>query len=398
MSLKKILVHPDLLSLSGGGSKSTSANTKTRKQKPAGISVTQSNNVKKKLIARIQNFQQNPSATASTGASASAGTGAGTGASVSNSLTESIDFLNNLAREKEGKKREKKSIRRETLKHNRQPTDPSAYMSISTELPPELSLDTIQPRASIPTTLISPPKVPHVSLQAPHIQAPHVSAQAPPYSNLKKGGSKPTYRTWLRNTQKNKPTINVPAVLPAIRILDTEPEESNRNTNNEIDTNELDTNEDDKIIVNNQDDKIIVNTNDSSVPAPAPAPVSTPVSVSAPPPALYKPSFAQKRKRITRTLKYKLGKHANGTVSVLIKNSNTRRKIQNEQSLLKQKSILDIKNYLRKNNLLKAGTQAPNDVLRHLYEQSILAGQVENKSKENLIHNYFNNDLPNEKK
>jgi hypothetical protein len=306
--------------------------------------------------------------------------------------------LNNLAREKEGKKREKKSIRRETLKHNRQPTDPSAYMSISTELPPELSLDTIQPRASIPTTLISPPKVPHVSAPIVSAQAPHVSAQAPPYSNLKKGGSKPTYRTWLRNTQKIKPTINVPAVLPAIRILDTEPEENNRNTNNDIDTNE----DDDKIIVNNQDDKIIVNTNDSSVSAPvsvsAPMPVSVSAPAPAPPPALYKPSFAQKRKRITRTLKYKLGKHANGTVSVLIKNSNTRRKIQNEQSLLKQKSILDIKNYLRKNNLLKAGTQAPNDVLRHLYEQSILAGQVENKSKENLIHNYFNNDLPNEKK
>ena len=100
-----------------------------------------------------------------------------------------------------------------------------------------------------------------------------------------------------------------------------------------------------------------------------------------------------KRKRVTRTVKYKLGKHSNGTVSVLIKNSQTRRKIQTEQSLLKQKSILDIKNYLRKNNLLKVGTQAPNDVLRHLYEQSILAGQVENTSKENLIHNYFNDEV-----
>jgi len=182
---------------------------------------------------------------------------------------------------------------------------------------------------------------------------------------LKKGGSKPTYRTWLRNTQKNKPVINVSSVLPSISILDTEPEE---NSNKEEGGHEI----------------IAPSVTTPSVPAP---------SVPAPAPPPYKPSFAPKRKRITRTLKYKLGKHKDGTVSVLIKNSHTRRKIQNEQSLLKQKSILDIKNYLRKNNLLKVGTQAPNDVLRHLYEQSILAGQVENKSKENLIHNYFNDEV-----
>jgi hypothetical protein len=108
--------------------------------------------------------------------------------------------------------------------------------------------------------------------------------------------------------------------------------------------------------------------------------------------APYTPSLKPRRKRITRTLKYKLGKHANGTVSVLIKNSQTRRKIQTEQALLKQKSILDIKNHLRSNNLLKVGSNAPSDVLRHLYEQSILAGQIENKAKDTLIHNYFNDE------
>ena len=79
-------------------------------------------------------------------------------------------------------------------------------------------------------------------------------------------------------------------------------------------------------------------------------------------------------------------------MSVLIKNSQTRRKIQTEQALLKQKSILDIKNHLRSNNLLKVGSNAPSDVLRHLYEQSILAGQIENKAKDTLIHNYFNDE------
>ena len=363
MSLKTIKVNPDLLSLSGGsgGGKSSSANTKTRKQKPAGVSVSQSNNVKKKLIARIKNFQQKPS-----NMPVSIQQEGNTGSS--NSLTESIDFLNNLAREKQGKKREKRvKQHRETLKHNRQPTVPSAYMSIATELPPELSLDTIQP----PTSLAYAP-IPSVSAPIPSVSAP-----PPPYSNLKRGGSKPTYRTWLRNTQKNKPVINVPAVLPSISILDTEPVE---NSNNSINSNKEE-----------GGDKIIKPLSFNSPVAAVPVVAAAAPLVSAPP--HYKPSFAPKRKRITRTLKYKLGKHKDGTVSVLIKNSHTRRKIQNEQSLLKQKSILDIKNYLRKNNLLKVGTQAPNDVLRHLYEQSILAGQVENKSKENLIHNYFNDEV-----
>jgi hypothetical protein len=77
-------------------------------------------------------------------------------------------------------------------------------------------------------------------------------------------------------------------------------------------------------------------------------------------------------------------------VSVLIKNAQTRRRVQTEQAQLKRKSILDVKNYLRSKNLLKVGSDAPNDVLREMYEQSILAGLVENKAKETLIHNYFN--------
>ena len=91
-------------------------------------------------------------------------------------------------------------------------------------------------------------------------------------------------------------------------------------------------------------------------------------------------------------MKYKLGKHDNGKVSVLIKIAHTRRKVQTEAALLKQKSILDVKNYLRSKNLLKAGSEAPPDVLREIYEQSILTGLVENKAKDTLLHNFFNGE------
>ena len=95
------------------------------------------------------------------------------------------------------------------------------------------------------------------------------------------------------------------------------------------------------------------------------------------------------RKKITRTCKYKLGKRGN-RVSILIKNGKTRKLVQHEHALLKKKSILDVKNYLRKKNLLKIGSEAPPEVLRQIYESSILSGDLENKSKETLIHNYMN--------
>jgi hypothetical protein len=302
---------------------------------------------------------------------------------------DSVQFLDNLARDKEEQKREKKNT---TLK-NKQTVNP--YMNIATELPPELDWNIItQPQQPVPQQPVPQQPVPQQPVpqqpvpqqpvpqqpvpqqpvpQQPVPQQPVPQQPVPPqweaspqpsYSNLKKG-TRPTYRTWLRTTQKQKPipkqTINILEDMGSTISVKTE----------------------------SVDNKTITSS-DTTVDAPNES-AAAPLESAAPVPT-YMPSLKPKRKRITRTLKYKLGKHANGKVSVLIKNSQTRRKIQTEQALLKQKSILDVKNHLRSNNLLKAGSNAPSDVLRHLYEQSILAGQVENKAKDTLIHNYFNDE------
>ena len=169
----------------------------------------------------------------------------------------------------------------------------------------------------------------------PAIQMPMHPAMpmqpTPLYSNLK-GGSRPTYRQYHNKTQKNYGTESV--VKPLIHI--------------------------DTATATATNPKVIVPSK--------------------------KPRF---KKRVTKTLKYSLGKHKNGKVSVLIKNAKTRRKIQTEQALLRQKTIPEIKTYLRTKNLLKVGSEVPNDVLRQMYESAILAGDVTNKSKDTLIHNYF---------
>jgi hypothetical protein len=96
----------------------------------------------------------------------------------------------------------------------------------------------------------------------------------------------------------------------------------------------------------------------------------------------------KKIKRITRTCKYRLGKLGN-KVSVLIKDYKTRKNIQNECYKLEKTSIIDIKNFLRKKNLLKVGSVADDAILREMYEHCILAGDIENKNKNTLIHNYL---------
>jgi len=90
----------------------------------------------------------------------------------------------------------------------------------------------------------------------------------------------------------------------------------------------------------------------------------------------------------TKTLKYYLGKRGR-KVSILVKNSETRKKITKEHNLLNQESIFAMKNYLKKHNLLKSGSHAPPNVIKKMYEQSLLSGDIQNSNKDNIIYNYL---------
>ena len=88
------------------------------------------------------------------------------------------------------------------------------------------------------------------------------------------------------------------------------------------------------------------------------------------------------------TFKYNLGKK-HKVVSVLIKNVSTRKKINSEHTRLKESKLNDMKNYLKRHNLLKRGSNAPPDVIKKLYEQSLLTGDVRNTNKNSIVHNYL---------
>ena len=87
--------------------------------------------------------------------------------------------------------------------------------------------------------------------------------------------------------------------------------------------------------------------------------------------------------------KYTLGKSKiKKTVSVLIKDRGTRKRILIAQKDLKRRNINDIKTYLRDHNLIKTGSNAPNDVLRKIYESAMLSGEITNSNADILLHNF----------
>jgi hypothetical protein len=101
----------------------------------------------------------------------------------------------------------------------------------------------------------------------------------------------------------------------------------------------------------------------------------------------------RKRLRKTITKRFKLGKQGN-VVGVLIKNNDTRKKIQKEHSLLKNKNLSDVKKYLVEQKLIKIGSTAPPNIIRKIYEDSVLTGEVENSGKDIVLHNFLEQNKP----
>jgi hypothetical protein len=92
--------------------------------------------------------------------------------------------------------------------------------------------------------------------------------------------------------------------------------------------------------------------------------------------------------RKTHKKRFRIGKH-DDVVGVLLKNKQTQRHIQTQHLALRQKTIGEIRKYLYEHHLLKVGSNAPPDVLRRMYEDSILTGEVKNTNNDVLLHNFM---------
>lgn len=195
---------------------------------------------------------------------------------------------------------------------------------------------------------------PMINLKQNNIQPKHIYNSSnlkpsPPYGSLK-NGTKPTYRQWRKTLKKTDFKIENNS-------------EINNETNNENIT--FENNEIEKFDFSDRKQKLEMVKNKLKIHEP------------------------KKRKVKTRRIRRKitLGKDK-GKVGVLVKNKKTRKNIKNEINILKKKPITEIKEYLRKHNLIKIGSSAPDNICRGTYESAFLSGDVHNKNADILLHNW----------
>ena len=241
-----------------------------------------------------------------------------------NDFEETINYLDSMSKKKNEKKRKKRTLRK--MDKNAQNT------KIKSE---NLSQNILKNSSKL--------EKPSVSNIPVHIGSMN-SSNDPPYGCLK-GGTKPTWRQWNKTLKKEK-----------VESQNDNKKETTFNIPFDILKNE------DNL---ERQKKLHQLKNKFLLPDPTKNRIRT----------------RRVRRKIT------LGKKGN-KVGVLVKSKQTRKIIKNEVTVLKKKSIQEVKNYLRKHNLVKIGSNAPDHIFRSIYESAYLSGDIKNKNPDILLHNW----------
>jgi hypothetical protein len=398
MSNKTISINPSLFSVGGSGKNKTKKNKSPKNITP----IISPNILKNKLLKRIKehkNRENKPVTEEKNDLPSVSTTSKEDIIKYSDEFNDSINYLQSLSKQKKideekvlyDKNREKrrKELQNKTLKNYSYITKPSEQSSESTfvfnELPEELKENLIQVNSN---NIV-------VSNETP-IHIKYNIDNAIPYGNLK-GGIKPTMRTWNK-TQKNFTNDNVNNY-----------NDNSKNNHNIISQGKNNTQLERENKVNSLKEKIkqkqltlpkeealiqTINPNTQIKPIESSEQreqVEQYAQVDLNLPNNNK--FIKQIHKKTICKKYTLGKsRIKNKVGILLKNRQTRKNVLTAQKELKQHSINDIKKYLRNHNLIKIGSNAPNDILRKIYESSILTGNITNNNKDILIHNFMKDD------
>jgi len=413
MSSKTIEINPSLFSVGG-----LSKKNKSKKNKPMVAPLISPNILKNKLLKRIkehknketENLENNKkklsSKTEDTSSNLSLASNIN---SYTDEFNESIEYLQTLSKQKKTEAEnnaKRNAIQRKTVKnYNSMPV-------VNLELPDDLK-----------ETFITEPVVSTIS--SPVLI--NNKQQDVPYGILK-GGSKPTYRQWNKTQKSYQPVINTqivnapvserenrlnllkqklkqqstiitPAETQAQIIIQqpipqqiSQPIQIVSQTITQPNLEEILLNQ--NLIQKPKEQENIINTQNNNVTVPA---INQNVKIGGEIHDLGKeqPENKSIKKLLKKTIrrKYTLGKSKiKKTVGILLKDKNTRKNVLNAQKDLRDKSVNDVKTYLRQHNLIKIGSNAPNDVIRKIYESAMLAGEVTNNNKDTMIHNFIKED------
>jgi hypothetical protein len=388
MSNKTISINPTLFSVGGSKTKKN----KEKKIKSNLMPVISPNVLKNKLLKRIKEHKQKENqkleidknkikSESKISNDRTSNNSKDEIVNFSDEFTDSINYLQSLSKQKHinnenmnlelEKQRRREELDRKTVRNYN-----TIYEKpiINIDLPDEL----MEPVIQIPQTeplIINPYK---------HNDVPY---------GILKGGTKPSYREWSK-TIKNNIVTN-----PNSSLVIEGPTFSSEKTARENRLNLL------KQKIKNKNEELktdpLLTENLIKKPLEQVVSITTPNLVTVPT-EKYVPQenniggklIATKhitKKTIKR--KYTLGRsQIKRTVGVLIKDRGTRKQVLMAQKDLKRKNINDIKIYLKEHNLIKTGSNAPNDVLRKLYESAMLTGEITNSNVDTLLHNFSKED------
>lgn len=387
---KTIDINPALFRTSGGGSKTKK--NKEPSSKPHKNPLISPNILKNKLLKRIKQHKLRENTSTTSNINVVTSVSNKDEPSYTDEFVESLDYLQNLSKQKQmSDQKQANEIKKQNFQSDMERKTVKNYHSmnnqhVNIDLPEELS-----------------------NIYVPNISSMKLvkNDDSVPYGILK-GGNKPTYRAWNKTQKHNEQPTAFQA--PATASISSERENRLNTLKDKIKQKEHFTNqakkEDvwlDKTYIHKPVE--IMNT-DINISMPTHMPVNEikiDTQVSDPKMILTenantigrdnKPTTGRRRFiKKTKHRKYTLGKSKiKKTVSVLLKDRQTRKKILSAQKELKRKPINEVKHYLREHNLLKSGSDAPNDILRKIYEDAVLAGEITNINKDILLHNFLKN-------
>ena len=201
-----------------------------------------------------------------------------------------------------------------------------------------------------------------------HIQRPSIQLPPPPKYGCLKNGSLPTYKSVFRQTQRIYPDSHIQTPVQSYQapILMSSPQQILPLQIVEREEQKKYTREPSEIIQKYEKTKSLFNDKSQ------------------------KRIKYLKRKKIFKR-KYHVGRSCTKPqIGVLVSNRTVRNRISTNAQLLKQTPIHDVRKFLIKKGFIKVGTNAPNDVLRKMYESvSMVCGEIQNHNPENLLFNFI---------
>jgi hypothetical protein len=393
MSNKTISINPSLFSI-----KSLKTKKNRGKKVPTNIPLISPNVLKKKLLNRIKEHKNKEIKNTNAEKKIDNSNLEKIDELFSDEFNESINYLQTLTKQKkinEEKERfeKKKQIQKEELERRTVKNYHSLNHSINEpfvniELPSELNEQLVKVNTE------------QLNIISPGMPLKPYNIDNIPYGILK-GGRKPTYRNWSKNNNDTSISIHDSSInkkkVERENRLNNLREKLKNKQNEQLEDNNIQSQNlfDLPLIKENIANENIANENIANENISNQNIGGQNISNQNIGGQNISNENISKKRIIKKTIKkkYTLGKSKiKKMVSILVKDRKSRKQIINAEKDLKKKSINDVKNYLRDHNLIKIGSNAPNDVIRKLYESAILAGDITNSNTETLLHNLSKND------